>query len=249
MTSIKTPHIVLKENRKFSPVVIMPGDPKRAEFMADSFLQKVDVISDVRSNKAYYGKEPISGNYITIMSSGIGQPSISLYSYELFSYFGVDTIIRAGTMGAYQPNMSIGDIVFAMGACTDSTNLPLFADYGDIHGIYSAICDYDLLRVTTFIADDNDISYRVGNILAASDFYGTRTRDWTKYGVLGADMESYALYANAAILGKRALTINAVSDNVIEHTSVSAELREKSFMDMMRLSVLVAGEVTDWSVE
>lgn len=245
MTSVKTPHIVLNDGYEFNKVVIMPGDPKRAEFMAKRFLFDVEVISDVRGNKAFNGYEPVYGRNITIMASGIGQPSISLYSYELFSYFGVDTIIRAGTMGAYQPDLKIGDVVFAMGACTDATNLPMFADFGDIHGTYSAICDYFLLRRAVKVAENEHISYCVGNILAANDFYGTRIRDWKKYGVLGADMETYALYANAAFLGKRALTINVVSDNVLEHTSASVDERETKFMDMMRLAVMTAGSV-DW---
>lgn len=234
-----TPHIEA-QNGDFAKVVLMPGDPKRAEWIAKTYLKDAKLISSVRGILAFTGKAP-DGSLISVMASGMGMPSIGIYCHELFTSYGVEAIIRIGTMGTYQPNVNLKDVILAEGACTDSNWMGQHNLYG---GTYSAIADFSLLSSAARIAHEAKIPYHVGNILSADVFYDYRPEAWKKWanlGVLGVEMESYALYAEAALLKKRALTICTVSDSFTEsNKQLSSKERQEGLSQMVELAILVA---------
>lgn len=234
-----TPHIAAKEG-EFAKVVLMPGDPKRAEWIATTFLKDAKLISSVRGILAYTGKAP-DGSLVSVMASGMGMPSIGIYSHELFTSYGVEAIIRIGTMGTYQKNINLKDIVIAQASCTDSNWMGQHNLHG---GTYSAIADYSLLSSAAEIAYKMKLPYHVGNILSADVFYDYLPDNWKKWanlGVLGVEMESYALYVEAALLRKRALTICTVSDSFIDGSKqLSSQERQEGLVQMVTLALTVA---------
>lgn len=242
MANYPTPHINATP-KDFAKTVLMPGDPLRAKFIAENFLENPKLVNEVRGVNGYTGS--YKGVRISVMASGMGIPSMAIYSYELFNFFDVDNIIRIGSAGAISREIKVRDIVIGMGACTNSN----FAHQYNLPGDYSAICSYELLKSATDTADALGLAYKVGNLLSSDTFYSDEydtplkmrsANLWGKMGVLAVEMESAALYMNAARCGKKAITICTVSDHILTGESTTAKERETSFTDMMRLSLETA---------
>ena len=208
--SVPTPHIEAKKG-DFAKTVLMPGDPLRAKFIADNFLQDAVLVNGVRGINGYTGY--YKGKKVSVMASGMGMPSIGIYSYELYNFYGVENIIRVGSCGAYHKDLHVKDIVLAMGACTDSNYLSQY----DLDGVFAPIADYGLLTKAVACATKKGVNYKVGNVLSTDVFYAEKNSFdvWSKMGVLAVEMESAALYANALRAGKKALTILSVSDSFV----------------------------------
>jgi purine-nucleoside phosphorylase len=242
MKNYPTPHIHATPE-DFAKTVLMPGDPLRAKFIAENFLENARLINNVRGIQGYTGF--YNGTRVSVMASGMGMPSIGIYSYELFNFFGVDNIIRVGSAGGMSEKVNVRDIIIAQGACTDSN----YAHTFNLPGTFSAIADFELLKTAVDKADELNLKYAVGNVLSSDIFYNdlsdvsdnmTPTALWGKMGVLGVEMEAAALYMNAARSGKNALAILTVSDHLLTGESLSAEDRQNSFTDMMTLSLETA---------
>lgn len=228
-----TPHIQAREG-EIAKTVLMPGDPLRAKFIAENFLTDVRQYNSTRNMLGFTGK--YNGKEISVQGSGMGIPSIGIYSYELFSFYGVENIIRIGSAGAYADELDLGDIVFASGACTDSN---FMAQY-DLPGTFAPIADFSLLRKGIETAEKLGISYKVGNVVSSDAFYHAREDSndkWKSMGVLAVEMEAAGLYCNAAKLHKKALCLVTVSDHIYKGTALSAEEREKTFTDMMKIAL------------
>lgn len=234
---ISTPHINLISDTGFSDVVLMPGDPKRAKYIAENYLHDIKLVNDTLGVNGYSGF--YNNRFVSVMASGMGIPSISIYSYELYNYFGVDTIIRVGSAGSYKRDFDIGNIILAQGACTDSN----IANILNVPGVYSAICDYNVLETAVEVSKSLKVDYAVGNILSTDSFYDSDCKLWANLGVLAVDMESYALYLNSARFNKKALTICTVSDNLITDNHLSAKSREESFSDMITVALMTAERI------
>ena len=235
--SHKTPHINLLSDIGFAKTVLMPGDPKRAEFIAMNFLDDAVKVNEVRGINGFTGY--YKGHPVSVMASGMGIPSIGIYSYELYSFYGVESIIRVGSAGAIREDIPLRDIVIGMGACTNSN----FAAGYNLGGQFAPIADYTLLETTVNNAREMELSFRVGNILSSDIFYDdskTANDGWVKMGVLAVEMEAAGLYMNAARLGKRALSICTISDNLVTKKGLSAEERQTSFRDMITLALETA---------
>lgn len=233
---IKTPHIVTEEGA-FAKIVLMPGDPLRAKYIADTYLNNAEEIQNIRGILAFTGE--YKEKRISVMASGMGMPSMGIYSYELYKYFGVETIIRIGTAGAINEKMKLKDIVIAMGACTDSNYI---AQY-NLNGNYSAIADYNLLKTAVDISEKLGHNTVVGNVLTTDVFYNESSdeyRKWAKLGVLATEMETAALYINAARLGKEALTICTITDEIYTGNKCSVQERQTSLGDMIEIALNVA---------
>lgn len=233
---MSTPHNKANTG-EIAKTVLMPGDPLRAKFIAETFLENPKLVNSVRNMFAYTGT--YKGKEVTVMGSGMGMPSIGIYSYELFSFYGVEKIIRVGSCGAYQENVKLYDVVIAQGSCTDSN----FASQYNLNGTFSALSSYSLLKAAVDEAEKLNIPYHVGNIMSSDIFYNDEKDVWKKWanmGVLAVEMESYALFAQAARLKKQALTILTVSDSLVTHEETTAEEREKSFTAMMKIALEIA---------
>ena len=231
-----TPHIAASPE-DIAKVVLMPGDPLRSEFVAKNFLSDAILFNNVRGVQGYTGT--YNGVRVSVMASGMGMPSIGIYSYELFNFFGVDSIIRIGSAGALRPEVKLRDIIIGMGACTDSS----YAKQYGFNGSFAPICDYSLLKLATSIAEERGYKYHVGNLLSSDMFYGddaNATMKWAKMGVLGVEMEAAALYMNAARASKRALAICTVSDSLVTGESTDAQARQSSFTDMIEIALSLA---------
>lgn len=235
MKNYPTPHINATPD-DFAKTVIMPGDPLRAKFIAENFLTDAKLINSVRGAYAYTGK--YNGKPISVMSSGMGMPSMAIYSYELFNIFGVENIIRIGSAGSVNRDIKVRDLIIAMGA---STNSNYASQYG-LNGTFAPICSYDLLKVCTETADRLNLKVKVGNILTSDTFYdeSRSSADWAKMGIMAVEMETAALYMNAARANKNALTICTISDHILTGEETTATERQNSFTDMMRLSLETA---------
>ena len=235
MVKLPTPHIeaTLGEIEK---TVIMPGDPLRAKFIADNFLENVKCFNTVRNILGFTGT--YNGKAVSVMASGMGMPSMGIYSYELFNFYNVENIIRIGTAGALHDGIKLMDLVLASGACTDSN----YAHQYELPGTYSAISDYSLLEKAVEKAKEKNLSYHVGNVLSSDLFYhaDNKADKWIKMGCLATEMESYALFANAAYAGKKALTLLTVSDSLVSNEETTAEEREKTFTAMMEVALEIA---------
>ena len=234
--SYPTPHIKATPEQ-IAKTVLMPGDPKRAELVAKKFLQDAVLFNDVRGASGYTGLW--KGVPVSVMSSGMGMPSIGIYSYELYNAFDVDNIIRIGSAGAMQENIKVRDIVIGMGACTDSAYGTQFG----VDGSFTPICDFGLLEKTVAIAREKNLTFHVGNILSSDvyyDDYPERNLRWRKMGVLAVEMEAAALYMNAARANKNALTVCTVSNSLVTWEELSADEREGSFGEMIELALDVA---------
>lgn len=237
MKKYPTPHINATPE-DFAKTVLMPGDPLRAKFIAENFLEDARLVNNVRGIHGYTGN--YKGNKISVMASGMGMPSIGIYSYELYNFFGVENIMRIGSAGAISPDIKVRDIVIGMGACTNSA----YANSFDLNGTYAPICSYKMLKTCTDVAQNMGLSFHVGNLLSSDTFYSEQnTSDWGKMGVMAVEMEAAALYMNAARAGKNALAICTVSDHILTGEATSAEERQNSFTDMMRLALETAKEL------
>ena len=236
MSNIPTPHIAAKEG-DFAKTVLMPGDPLRAKFIAETFLTDAVLVNNVRGVNGYTGY--YNGKRVSVMASGMGIPSMGIYSYELFNFYDIDNIIRIGTAGSIHPDLKIRNVVLAMGACTDS-------NYGaqyELPGTFAPIASFELLRKAVKVIEEMDnIGYKVGNVVSSDVFYSDRqtTAAWQKMGALAIEMESAALYMNAARAGKNALTICTISDSLVTGEVTTAEERQTSFADMMKIALEIA---------
>ena len=231
-----TPHISANVG-DFAKIVLMAGDPLRAKWIAETFLVDAEIVTQIRGMYGYTGYTK-SGKRVSVMGSGMGMPSIGIYSHELFSEFDVDAIIRIGTCGSYQKNVHVGDVVIAQGACTDSNWMHEY----ELGGTYSAIGSFDLLLAAYEGAKELGKEVHVGNVLSADIFYNKRPDIWTKWAdlrVLAVEMESYALYANAANLGKRALGIFTVSDSFHHEPMLSPEQRQLGLTNMVEVALQI----------
>ncbi len=235
MSQTPTPHIEASKG-DFAKTVLMPGDPLRAKHIADTFLEDAVLVNNVRGVNGYTGM--YHGKRVSVMASGMGIPSIGIYSYELFHYYDVENIIRIGTAGAISPKLKIRDLVLGMGACTDSN----YAAQFDLPGTYAPIASYELLRDAEEAAKKMGFSYQVGNLVSSDVFYSDRptTEAWQKMGVLAVEMEAAALYMNAARAGKNALAICTISDSMVTGEETTAGERETSFNDMVKVALEVA---------
>ena len=236
MKNYPTPHINATPD-DFAPTVVMPGDPLRSKFIAENFLGGARLINNVRGVQGYTGT--YKGKPVTVMASGMGMPSMGIYSYELYNFFGVESIIRVGSCGALRDDVKIRDLVFAMSASTDSNYGKTF----ELPITLAPTADYKLLKGAVDIAEGMGLSYHVGNILSSDVFYGGGEDYTSRYGAMGilaVEMESTALYLNAAKAGKRALTVLTVSDSLVSGQSLPAEERQSSFTDMMAVALELA---------
>ena len=218
----------------FAKTVLMPGDPLRAKFIAETFLEDAVLVNQVRGMLAYTGT--YRGRRISIMGSGMGMPSIGIYSYELFQVYGVENIIRIGSCGGYSDKVKLRDVILAQGACTNSN---FAAQYG-LPGTFAPIADFNLLQQAKKTADELGIHAIVGNVLSSDVFYnadGDAWKKWADMGVLAVEMEAAALYMNAAKLKKNALCILTVSDHFLLTEETTAEQRERTFIDMMKIAL------------
>lgn len=234
--SIPTPHINAKMG-DFAKTVLMPGDPLRAEFIAKNFLENAVLVNNVRGVQGYTGY--YKGKRVSVMASGMGQPSIGIYSYELYNFYDVETIIRVGSCGGFTPDLHARDIVIAMGACTNGN----YASQYNLPGTFAPIADFGMVKKAAEECEKMGVNYRVGNILSSDMFYDDANSgmQWTKMGVLGVEMESAALYCNAARAGKKALCICTVSDSfVYPEENTTAEERQTSFTKMMEIALNIA---------
>ncbi len=234
--SIPTPHISAGSG-DFARTVLMPGDPLRAKFVADNYLEDAVLVNAVRGINGYTGK--YKGKPVSVMASGMGMPSIGIYSYELFHFYDVDNIIRIGTSGSMHKDLKIRDIAFAMGACTNSG----YASQFELPGTFAPIASFELLKKAIAAAEAiGNINYKVGNFLSSDTFYDDSqgTMKWSKMGVLCVEMEAAALYMNAARAGKNALAICTISDSLVTGESTTAEERQTSFHNMMKIALEIA---------
>ena len=230
-----TPHNTAPDGA-IAQTVLLPGDPLRAKFIAENFLEEPKLFNEVRNMFGYTGT--YKGKPVSVMGTGMGCPSIGIYSYELIHFYGVKRLIRIGSCGAMQKEMNLGDIVMALAASTDSN----FAHQYNLPGTYSACASWPLLRKAADVAQEKGFPYVVGNVVSSDIFYFDvpRTEDWIKMGVLAAEMESYALYCTAARAGVEALAIFTVSDSIVNGEEMSAEARQTSFTNMMQVALETA---------
>ena len=231
-----TPHNSAKPG-DFARTVLMPGDPLRAKFIAENYLENAFLVNNVRGVQGYTGE--YKGKKVSVMASGMGQPSIGIYSYELFNFYGVENIIRIGSCGSFSPDLHARDIIIAMGACTNGN----YASQYRLPGTFCPIADYELVKKAAEECEKLGVNYRVGNILSSDTFYDDSNSgmEWAKMGVLGVEMESAALYCNAARAGKKALCVCTVSDSFIyPEENTTAEDRQVSFTKMMEIALNIA---------
>ncbi|WP_432666431.1 purine-nucleoside phosphorylase [Wukongibacter baidiensis] len=228
-----TPHIK-SENIKIAETILLPGDPLRAKYIADNYLEDVVQFNAVRNMFGYTGK--YKGREISVMGTGMGMPSMAIYSWELINVFGVKNLIRIGSCGAMQEDLKLYDIIFAMGACTNSN----YASQYNLPGTYAPIASWKLLEKAKKIADEKNIDVNVGNILSSDIFYNDDSeaiKKWMNMGVLGVEMEAAALYMNAARAGVNALCILTVSDHILTREETTPEERQNSFTKMMEIAL------------
>lgn len=239
MPNYPTPHINATPE-DFAKTVLMPGDPLRAKFIAENFLDSARLVNNVRGVQGYTGT--YKGVPVSVMASGMGMPSIGIYSHELYTTFGVENIIRVGSAGALQENIKVRDIVLGQGACTDSNYASTFR----LNGTFAPIASYRLLKTCAEQAEALGFTYHVGNLVSSDVFYGdfenvdkndTSSAKWAKMGVMAVEMEAAALYMNAARLGKGALAICTISDHIITGEATDAMERQNSFTQMMTLAL------------
>ena len=236
MLNIPTPHNNAKAG-DFAKTVLMPGDPLRAKYIAETYLENPRQVNAVRNMLGYTGT--YKGKEVSVMGAGMGMPSIGIYSYELFNFYDVDQIIRIGSAGGMQDNIKLMDVVIAMGACTDSN----FAYQYGLPGTFAPIADYGLLSRAVEIAKGQGTNVIVGNVLSTDIFYNTMSNAndlWRNMGVLAVEMEAAGLYMNAAKAGKKALCMLTISDHVYTGEALDAEERQLGFGKMMEIALELA---------
>ncbi|MBE6771886.1 MAG: purine-nucleoside phosphorylase [Ruminococcaceae bacterium] len=237
MSKLPTPHIAATEKDAFAKTVLMPGDPLRAKYIAENFLENAVLVNNTRGVQGYTGY--YNGKRISVMASGMGMPSIGIYSYELYNFYDVDTIIRVGSAGAISPELHLRDVVFGMGACTNSA----YADQYRLPGTFAPIADYETLQNAVKAAEKLGIKPYIGNLLSSDTFYddANSLAEWQKMGVLAIEMECAALYMNAARSGKKALAICTVSDCPLSSGEECTALeREQTFNKMIEIALEAA---------
>lgn len=236
MTNIPTAHNSAKAG-DFAKTVLMPGDPLRAKYIAETYLENSRQVNAVRNMFGYTGT--YKGKEISVMGGGMGMPSIGIYSYELFNFYDVDQVIRIGSAGAFQDNIKLMDVVIGMGACTDSN----YAYQYGLPGTFAPIADYELLNRAVETAKRQGTNVVVGNVLSSDVFYNAMSNVndlWRDMGVLAVEMEAAALYMNAAKAGKKALCMLTISDHLYTGESLSAEDRQLGFGKMMEIALELA---------
>ena len=236
MTNTPTPHIGAKLG-EIAKTVLMPGDPLRAKFIAENFLEDVVQFNSVRNMLGYTGT--YQGKRISVMGAGMGMPSMGIYSYELFNFYDVDNIIRIGTAGSLNKNVKLRDVVIALGASTDSN----YASQYCLPGTFAPIATFDLVNNAVQAAKEKNINAVVGNILSSDTFYcadKTALDKWIKMGIIAVEMEAAALYMNATEAGKNALCLLTISDCPLTGESLSAEDRQSGFTEMMEIALEIA---------
>ncbi len=236
---VPTPHISAKSG-EIAKTVLMPGDPLRSQFIAETFLENPMLVNNVRGVQGYTGTW--KSVPVTVMASGMGIPSIGIYSWELYNFYDVENIIRIGSAGALQDELHLMDVVAGAGACTDSN----FAHQFQLNGTFAPIADYTLLSKAAEAARESGVELHVGNVLSADNFYndGSDGPDqWRKMGVLAVEMEAAGLYMNAARAGKRALGLFTISDHLYRPEELSSEQRQTSFRQMMVIALDTAAKM------
>lgn len=236
--NVPTPHIQALEG-EIAETILLPGDPLRAKYIADNFLEDVKQFNATRNMFGYTGT--YKGKRVSVMGTGMGCPSIGIYSHELIHFYGCKNLIRVGTAGALSEKLKVRDMVFAMGACTTSNYVRLFGLPGD----YSCIASYELLSKAVEEAKAKGLTYHVGNVLSSDMFYGPAKSvnggmTWSDMGVLAVEMEAAALYSNAAAAGVNALCIVTISDSVVTGEATTAEERQTTFTNMMEVALSLA---------
>ena len=231
-----TPHIKATPD-DFAKTVLMPGDPLRAKFVAENFLEGATLVNNVRGINGYTGF--YRGERVSVMASGMGMPSIGIYSYELYKLFGVENIIRIGSAGGLSLSVGLGDVIIGERAVTDSN----FSDQLGIGTVREVRADERLLSLAKEKAEALGTPYAVGNLLSSDTFYSSIEnpyKKWIEAGTLGVEMEAAALYMTAQMLGKSALALCTVSDHILTGEAVDADARQTTFTDMMTLALEVA---------
>ncbi|MFZ7119437.1 MAG: purine-nucleoside phosphorylase [Eubacteriaceae bacterium] len=228
-----TVHIEAKKG-DIAKTVLMPGDPLRAKFIAEKYLDEHICFNEVRGMLGYTGT--YNGKKISVMGSGMGMPSIGIYSYELFTEYDCENLIRIGSCGSFQENVHVRDVILAMGACTNSN----FSNQYSLPGSFAPLASFELLSQAKSVATSKNIDVKIGNILSSDIFYDDNKDAWKKWarmGVLAVEMEAAALYMNAARLGKNALAILTVSDSLVTSEVTTAVEREKTLTDMIEIAL------------
>lgn len=234
---MNTPHINLLNDIDFAKTVLMPGDPLRAKMIAETFLEDAVLVNNVRNIQGYTGY--YKGHKVSVMASGMGIPSIGIYSYELFKFFGVDNIIRIGSAGGIGEDIKLRDVVAGIGA---NTNSDFSAQYG-VTGRLAPTCSYTLLKTADDCAKEIGIELKVGNLLSSDTFYDAdkdSLKKWAKAGSVAVEMEAAGLYLNAMHLKKNALAICTISDLPFTGEACTAEERQNTFTDMMKIALETA---------
>ena len=237
MSKLPTPHIAATEKDAFAKTVLMPGDPLRAKYIAENFLENAVLVNNTRGVQGYTGY--YNGKKVSVMASGMGMPSIGIYSYELYNFYEVDTIIRVGSAGAISPELHLRDIVFGMGACTNSA----YANQYNLPGTFAPVADFETLQKAVNVAEKLGVKPYIGNIFSSDTFYddANSLADWQKMGVLAVEMEAAALYMNAARSGKKALAICTISDCPLSGGEECTALeREQTFNKMIEIALETA---------
>lgn len=235
-----TPHNAAKSG-EIAPFVLMPGDPLRAKHVAETYLEKARQFSGVRNMLGFTGE--YRGKRLSVMASGMGGPSMGIYSYELFAFYGVEAIVRIGTCGGLTAALEVGDLAFAMTSSSDSN----YADQYGLHGIFSPCADYGLLERAVAAARERGYRHWVGNTFS-SDLFSLYSaldpeegwRKWARMGCAATDMESYALYCNAAYLGKKALAMFTCSDSNVTRVEMSSAERQSALDHMFDVALSLA---------
>ncbi len=234
-----TPHIAAEQGA-FAKTVLMPGDPLRAKYIAEHYLENPVLVNNVRGVQGYTGT--YRGVPVSVMASGMGIPSIGIYSYELYHFYGVENIIRVGSAGGLSTDLKLRDIVLGMGACTNSN----FASQFRLGGTFAPIASFDLLESAVRHGREMSLRMQVGNLLSSDPFYNAfadANQGWMDMGVLAVEMEAAGLYMNAARAGKRALAICTISDHIVTGEALDADARQNTFTQMMELALAVAVEM------
>ena len=234
---MNTPHINLLDDIGFAKTVLMPGDPLRAKMIAETFLENAVLVNNVRNIQGYTGY--YKGHKVSVMASGMGMPSIGIYSYELYKFFGVENIIRIGSAGGIGEGIKLRDVVAGIGANTNSN----FAKQYGVTGTLAPTCSFELLKTADDCAKEIGITLKVGNLLSSDTFYDAdenSLKKWARAGSVAVEMEAAALYLNAMHLKKNALAICTISDLPFTGEGCTAEERQNTFTDMMKIALEAA---------
>lgn len=233
----KTPHIEVDQEGIIAKTVLLPGDPLRAQYIAETYLQDVRQFNRVRNMFGFTGT--YKGRKVSVMGTGMGMPSIGIYSYELIHNYGVKNLIRVGSCGSFQEHVRVRDVVIGMSASTNSN----YASQYDLPGTFAPTASWDLLKKAVTVAEEKGIPVKVGNILSSDIFYNADADAWKRWaamGILAVEMEAAALYMNAARAGVNALCILTVSDSLVNHEETTSAEREKTFTSMMEIALELA---------